>query len=128
MNGKDCQTFKGALIAESLRPGTTLEGIHLVMRKLYRFAPPNVSPEQPPIWTVIEFEATEDQAEDLAPALTGILDAPGWYCDFASLSERFVAFPGRFFHYPIGDKAGRAEAQSYGRLVGVPEAQLGWRK
>ena len=118
--------IKGALIAESLRPGTAIEGIPLVVRKLYRFTPPNVTSEQPPIWTVLEFEATEDHADDLATALTGILAAPGWYCDFASPSERFVVFPGRFFRYPRGDKAGRAEAQSYGRSVGVPKAQLDW--
>jgi hypothetical protein len=41
-------------------------------------------------------------------------------------SERFVVFPGRFFRYPRGDKAGRAQAQSYGRSFGVPEAQLDW--
>ena len=127
-DGKDGQMIKGALIAESLRPGTTIEGIPLVIRKLYRFAPPNATPEQPPTWTVLEFEATEDQAEGLATVLTGILGAPGWYCDFASPSERFVVFPGRFFRYPRGDKAGRAEAQSYGRSFGVPEAQLDWRE
>jgi hypothetical protein len=118
--------IKGALIAESIKPGTTLEGIPLVIRKLYRLAPPNVTPEQPPTWTVIEFEAGEDHAEALATALTAMLDAPGWYCDFKSPSERFVVFPGRFFRYARGDKVARAEAQSHGRSLGVPEAQLDW--
>lgn len=118
--------YKGALIAESLRPGTTLEDIHLVVRKLHRVVPPNVAPNQPPTWTFIEFEIADDQAEDLAGELTRSLDAPGWYCDFASPSERFVVFSGRFFRFPRGDKAGRAEAQSYGRSAGVPEAQLDW--
>ncbi len=118
--------YKGALITESLRPGTTLTGIKLTVRRLHRVAPPNVAPEQPPIWTFIEFEVAENQAEDLARQLSKSLDATGWYCDFASSSERFVVFSGQFFRYLRGDKAGRAEAQSYGRSVGVPEAQLDW--
>jgi hypothetical protein len=119
--------FRGALIAESLRPGAVLEKIPLIIRKLYRVTPPNVSPEQPRIWTVIEFELAEDTPEHLASTLTGLLDAPGWYCDFQSPSERFVVFPGCSFRYSLGDRAARAEAQSYGRSVGVPDAQLDWR-
>ena len=118
--------MNGALIGESLRQGATLEGISLAIRKLYRFAPPNTTPDQPPTWTVIEFEVAEDEAEKLATALTGLIDR-GWYCDFSSARERIVVFLGRFFRYARGDKAGKAEAQSYGRSSGVPEAQLDWR-
>jgi len=35
--------------------------------------------------------------------------------------ETFVVYAGRVFRYPSGDKAGRAEAEDYGRSVGVPE-------
>ena len=69
--------IRGALIAESLRVGAILEGIPLVIRQIYCVAPPHVTAEQPPIWTVIEFEAPEDQASGLATQLSGILDAPG---------------------------------------------------
>jgi hypothetical protein len=119
--------FRGALIAESLRPGARLEGIPLVIRELFRVAPPNVSPEQPAIWTVIEFEVAADRADDLAQALTGLLDTPGWYCDYRSSDEHIVVFPGRYFRYACGDREARANAQAYGRSTGVPEAQLDWR-
>jgi hypothetical protein len=117
----------GVLISESMRTGTTLDGIPLVVRRIARLAPPHVSPEQPPVWTVIEFEAEEAHAERLAAALTGILDSPGWYCDFRSPDEHFVVFPGRSFRYRRDDVATRAEAQACGRSFGVPEAQLDWR-
>ena len=118
--------MNGALIGESLRQGAALEGISLAIRRLYRFAPPNVAPDQLLTWTVIEFEAAEHQAEELATVLTGLIQR-GWYCDFSCAGERVVVFPGRFFRYARGDKAGKAEARSYGRSVGVPEAQLDWR-
>jgi hypothetical protein len=50
----------------------------------------------------------------------------GWYCDFRSIDETFVVLAGRAFRYLRGDAAGRAEAEAYGRAVGVPEAQLDW--
>jgi hypothetical protein len=37
-----------------------------------------------------------------------------------------VVFPGRIFCYPRGDKAGRADAQAYGRQLAIPEPQLDW--
>ncbi len=33
----------------------------------------------------------------------------------------------RFFRYPRGDRAGRAEAEAYARSLGVPDSQLDWR-
>jgi hypothetical protein len=119
--------FRGVLIAESLRVGAKVDGIPLVVRAIYRVAPPSVAPEQPPIWTMIEFEVEDGGAEALAIALTTTLDQPGWYCDYQSKDEHIVAFPQRSFRYRRGDQEARAEAQAYGRSVGLPEAQLDWR-
>jgi hypothetical protein len=66
---------------------------------------------------------------DLVEALSRSLDpAGGWYCDFRTAEESFVVFAGRIFRYPRGDLKGRAEAEAYGRVVGVPEAQLDWEE
>jgi hypothetical protein len=48
------------------------------------------------------------------------------YSHFNVNRETFVVYAGRVFRYPSGDKAGRAEAEDYGRSVGVPEPQLDW--
>ncbi len=40
-------------------------------------------PEQPPVWTAIEFEADDDQADALAEAFARSLKREGgWYADF----------------------------------------------
>jgi hypothetical protein len=119
--------IEGTLIAESIRVGAELEGIGLVIRKVRRSPQGDASAGQPEVWTLIEFEAEERDAEDLADALATVLDQQdGWYADFRTPDETFVVYSGRVFRYPRGDGPGRAEAAAYGRSVGVPEDQLDW--
>jgi hypothetical protein len=64
---------------------------------------------------------------DGADALAAVLDTEhGWYADFRTPAETFVSYAGRVFRYPRGDSQGRAEAEAYGRSVGVPENELDW--
>ena len=117
----------GTLIAESLRVGSSVEGLALTVRKISRADVGDVDAGQPLTWTFVEFEADDSDAERLADALSGVLEtAGGWYCDFRNDQETFVVFSGRVFRYPRGDRARRSEAEEHGRSVGVPEAQLDW--
>jgi hypothetical protein len=116
----------GTLIAESLRVGTNLENLALTVRKISRYRAQGTTPDQPDIWTVLDFEADEAGARELAEAFAGSLGRPGWYVDFHSPTVSFVVFPGRIFRYPRGDQAGRADAQAYGRRLAIPEPQLDW--
>lgn len=118
--------YEGALILESLRVGVELAGIPLLVRKISRFAVPSATPDQAPIWSLLEFGVDADQAEALAQALSTTLDRPGWYADFHDEQEIFVVFPDRVFRYPRGDGAAKAEAQEFGRGLGIPEPQLDW--
>lgn len=118
--------IEGTLIAESLRPGTTLENLELTIRKISRYRVQGSTPDQPDTWTTLGFEAEAAGAEQLAEIFAGALDQPGWYANFQSPAESFVIFPDRIFRYPRGDKAGRAEAQAYGRQLAIPEPQLDW--
>ncbi|WP_232828218.1 hypothetical protein [Kribbella monticola] len=106
--------------------GASLEGIPLVIRKLTRSAVDGTSPDQPSVWTLVEFEVDGSHAQPLATALAGLLDQPGWYADFHNEREIFVVFPERVFRYPRGDAAGRAAAQEHGRSLAIPEPQLDW--
>lgn len=117
--------MEGTLIAESLRVGTNLENLTLTMRKISRYQAQGTTPGQPDIWTVLDFEADEAHAGELAGAFAGVLDQ-GWYVNFQSPAESFVVFPGRIFRYPRGEEAGRTDAQAYGRRLGIPEPQLDW--
>jgi hypothetical protein len=118
--------LEGTLIAESLRPGTTLDGPALTVRKIVRHAPSGITEDQPAIWTNIDFEIADSEADALASALAAALGERGWYANFQSATEAFVVFAGQVFRYPRGDTAGRARAQAHGRLLGIPEPQLDW--
>jgi len=118
--------IEGTLLAESLRVGTNPENLTLTVRKISRYRAQGTTPDQPDIWTVLDFEADEAGPRELAEAFPGVFDQPGWYVDFHSPTDSFVVFPGRIFLYPRGDEAGRADAQAYGRQLAIPEPQLDW--
>src|SRR5579884_2810981 len=103
-----------------------LLGLNLTVHRISKYRASGTTPEQPGIWTVLEFSAEEADGPALAEAFAGVLDQPGWYVNFQSRTESFIVCPGRIFRYPRGDAAGRAEAQDYGRKAGIPEPQLGW--
>jgi hypothetical protein len=122
---------RGTLIAESLEVGTVVEGVELRIDRLERVRPTNISPEQaaagtPNEWTVMTFEAPDKDAERLAEVFAGSLGSFGWYVDFSTETETFVVFARRVFRYPLGDEAGRADAQAYALSVGVPVSQTDW--
>jgi hypothetical protein len=118
--------MNGTLIVESLRVGTRLDDCDITVRAIRRFATHDLPEYQPPIWTVLDFEADDSLAEHLATELSAVLDEPGWYVNFSTSSETFVIYPGMVFRYVRGDRSGRGKAQAHGRAVGVPEPQLDW--
>jgi hypothetical protein len=118
--------IEGTLGAESLRDGTVLEDLKLTVRRISRYRARGTTPDQPEVWTTLDFEADEAQAEELARTFSDVLDQPGWYVNFESPAENFVVFPGRIFRYPRGDEGGRPVAQAYGRQLAIPEPQLNW--
>jgi hypothetical protein len=118
--------LEGTLLAESLRVGATLDRLSLTVRTISRYQVHGATSDQPDVWTALEFEADDSSAAELALAIAGALDQPGWYANFQSPSESWVVFPGRVFRYPRGSVAGRAEAQAYGRGLAIPEPQLDW--
>ena len=119
--------IRGAIIGESLRPGTTLDQPVMRIVKLARCEVPGAAEYQPGVWTMVEFEAPDEVSEPLAQALAGSLLEPGWYADWKNDRQVTVVYPKRVFRYSRGDQAGRAAAQAHGRTVGVPDAQLDWQ-
>jgi hypothetical protein len=118
--------IRGAFLAESLRPGKAFDCRGMRILRCARYEVADVADYQPPIWTLIEFEAPASSSDALASDLTDSLLSPGWYANWNSDAEATVVFPGKVFRYPRGDQAGREEAQAHGRSVGVPELQLDW--
>jgi hypothetical protein len=120
--------LKGALLAESLRVGASLEVPGLVVTRVARFdVSGSATPAQPSVWTLLQFEAADGVADQLADVLAGSLLAEGgWYANFTVGDEHVVVFAGRVFRHKSGDLSSRAEAVDYARRVGVPEHQMDW--
>ena len=124
-----CAMARGQLIAESLKVGERFHVRGVRLRGAVGVEPPRerLRADQPRRWTFVGFEMDDELAPAVAGALATSLDSEGgWYCNFSTANEAWVVFHGRVFRYPIGDAAGRAEAQAYGRSKGVPEPQLDW--
>ncbi|MFC4022000.1 hypothetical protein ACFOW4_29250 [Micromonospora sp. GCM10011542] len=120
--------IRGTLIAESLRPSTDLRVTWLCIVRVRREdVSKSASDAQPMVWTLLDFEAADEAADEIGRALSESL-APdgGWYADFSVGDDRVVVFSDRVFRYRRDDRARRAEAVEYGRTVGVPEHQLDW--
>ena len=118
--------IQGTILAESLRPGTVLEGHGLRVTRWSRYEVPGAAAFQPAVWTAIEFEAPAGNAAALADDLAASLLSPGWYANWNSEAEATVVFPDRIFRYRRGDAMARQAAQEHGRQCGVPEPQLDW--
>ena len=94
--------FSAAPIVDSMRVGTRLGDLNIVVRGLYRFQPGGTTADQRRSWSVLECDVSDDDAPDLADAFASVLSQPGWQVDFRSPAESFVVFPGRVFRYPKG--------------------------
>ena len=118
--------LNGTLLAESLRLDAPVEVPGLRATRIYRVdVSRSRTGTQPSTWTFVEFEAEDDVAQELSESLAGSLLAEGgWYADFTVQDQHVVVFANRVFRYSRGDKAARAEAEAYGRSVGVPDHQL----
>ncbi|HEV7961377.1 MAG TPA: hypothetical protein VGP57_02460 [Actinoplanes sp.] len=118
----------GRILAESLRVGCDIQVAQL---RLVRIAREDVSGStgtvQPDVWTLLDVQAPDEVADELAEALAAALvEGQGWYADFRVRTDHVVVFPGRIFRYAVGDMAGRDAAVKYGTAAGVPEHQLDW--
>lgn len=122
MKGK----VRGAIVCESLKPGTVIEGYDIRITRWSRYEISEPAEWQPGIWTLVEFEADEDESDALAQRLSKDLDEPGWYANLYSSSDAIVIFPDKIFRYKRGDRRCRKAAERYARDCGVPDGQLDW--
>ena len=118
----------GVVIAESLHTDAQLDGKVINIARVTRVAVEDAGNGQPPVWTLLEFEADEAHTESLAEQLAAALDATGaCYVDFHSADQSFIVFAGNVVRYRRGEADGRREAERYARSIGVPDSQLDWR-
>jgi len=115
------------IIAEGMRPGSSLEDLEATLVRIDRAGAGNAAPDQPRIWTTVTFESSLDP-DRLAAKLSKVLDdrPARWYSHFRAGDEMFVVFPARILRYPVGDQAGKVRVQEYARSIGVPGRQIDW--
>lgn len=135
--------LRGRLLAESLRVGHDLQVADLVVIRIGRHdvskstapfanaaedaATGGASSSQPSIWTFIDFEASDERAEELAYTLANALLAEdGWWADFLVGNDHVVVFANKIFRYRVGDTDARHKAIEYGLAAGTPRNQLDW--
>ena len=71
------------ILVDGIRVGARLEGLPLRLLKIERYPMPTATPEQPPVWTTVEFEFEEGDAERVAAALSEVIsEQGGWYTNF----------------------------------------------
>jgi len=116
--------FNGAIIKESLAEEDILENLPVVKTEVEDIR--NPAPDQPSQWHLFYFEIPEQDADAWAHRFSGALRNGTWYIDFKNEKEIYVVFAEKIFHYQRGDVASHAEAQAYGRSLGLPEKQLAW--
>ena len=122
----------GYVIAESIRPGSQLEGLSFTLSRIERYTVDNATHDQPAAWTMIHFEFPEDQVEAVANALAEVLDQPGWYTNFVTRRTRLSSSPAASFNtraviWQHGPKLKRTPAlsasrgrSSTGRQLAIP--------
>lgn len=98
----------GYVIAESIRPGSRLEGFPFTLTRIERSTVDTATGDQPSAWTMIQFEFPTEEAERLATALAAVLDEPGWYTNFDVDGDKVVIFPRRVMRYRRADEPVRA--------------------
>lgn len=118
----------GTLVAESIRAGG-LVTLEVTLRRMVRQQVSLPGPDQPAVWTLIDFRCHDElQADLLAQQLSqAILEGP-WYGDFGSQTRKWIVFAGKVFAFARDDEASWLAAVAHGRAVGVPEAQLDWAR
>jgi hypothetical protein len=79
--------IRGAILAESLKPGTGFDGHVMRIIRCARFEVTGAADYQPPIWTLIEFEVPASSSDALATELADSLLSPGWYANWNSDTE-----------------------------------------
>jgi hypothetical protein len=115
--------LNGLLLKESLNDTSILGLVHVTKTESWQVK--NAAPYQPATWTALFFVAEEKQAEPLVEKMSQVLK-PQWYTSASTATHVYVVFPGKVFKYRKGDSVQRAEAQRYGRSIGVPDSQLDW--
>ena len=83
---------KSYILVEGIRVGARLEGLSLRLLKIERYDMGTATPEQPSVWTTVEFEFEEGDAQRVAAALSEIIsEKGGWYTNFTLHDETFAS-------------------------------------
>jgi hypothetical protein len=124
--------LRGRILAESLRPGAVLAVPDLRVLRMWREdVSASAAPDQPPVWTLLDVEAPDERAGELADALAAALLAEGgWYASWSSPGGRSGTGAGTSPRGRTSSRTGGASGcrstSSTGKVEPIgPEAYIG---
>lgn len=108
--------YKGTIVQESLIDDRQLNDLEIVKFKVTD----DEKPEDR--WHLFTVLASEESINKLASNLK----PEKWYAHFWKGDDVTAIFPNKVFSFKHSDKSTWTEAVNYGKLLGIPEEQLGF--
>ncbi len=114
--GSKRKNYIGLIIEESLKDKSILKELEILDLKVTD----DINPADR--WHIYRVLVNKDQIKEIQK----VIDVGKWYIDFKSETDVVIVYKDRIFEYKKGDVEGRERAVEFGRLIGVPEEQLGF--
>ena len=118
--------YHGVIIEESLENPDVLKTAKILETRVEEVTEKHQTPWLKQ-WTLHTVEIPEDQADNVAEAISHALDAQhggSWYADFKNKTLHYIIFPGKIFRINPTNQSEYAVARHYGISLGIPEYQV----
>lgn len=118
--------YRGVIIEESLTNKAILQKVRIISTKVERVTEKHETPWLTK-WTLRTVEIPEDQAQEMAKAISQSLDytnGTSWYADFKNDMNHYIIFQNKIFFIDRHSKAQYDEAKHYGLSLGIPAHQV----
>ena len=118
------ENYKGDIIEESLDNKEILKELNIISTRVEKVTDEHQTPWLSQ-WTLDTIEVNENEADNLAKKLSGVLDPKhGWYIDYRNDKYHYVIFKDKFFKIDRSKKSDYDKMIKHGLSAGTPEYQL----
>ena len=116
--------FNGIIIEESLENKEVLKKVKIIKTNVSSVTEKHKTPWVNQ-WTMHTVEILENQADEIANALSNSLDSKHeWYADFKNKTFHYIIYNNKVFKVDRSKREQYDEAKKYGISIGIPDYQL----